>query len=511
MFAEIAGKTQISTCPDDLGVRAARGVAWIGISRVVSQGFQWIVNVVLARLLFPKDFGVLGMAMVFTGLIATVNELGLSAALIQRKDLEDRHLNAAFWASLVMGIMLWVVAAVASPLVAAFYRAPIVQPVMIVSAIGFVIGPISVVHRAMLDRTLAFNKLAAVEIGGILLGGISSLVLALLGWGIWSLVVGNLLREAGMVVVGWYVNRWRPAWHFDFASFRELFRFGGNVAGTNIVNYARENADYLLVGRLLGVTQFGYYSMAYRLITWPLRNISWLVTRVAFPAFSNIQDDLPRLRRGYLRSVSYISLITFPMLVGLIAVAPELIRTIYTVKWAPAILPIQILCVAGLFKSVGTTVGSIIKSRGRADIELKWNLVYLVLSIVFVLFGIPFGIVGVATSITILFVLATPIIQGISNHLIDLSWKEYLKALRPATLGSALMLFELIVYKRFLTSLAQASDWVILCTSVPLGAISYFLLLKLGRVQVLDDGWQMVIHLSESGVVKLKHKLSLST
>jgi O-antigen/teichoic acid export membrane protein len=505
-IVETTEKTQSSTQLDDLGVRAARGVAWVGISRVVSQGFQWIVNVILARLLFPEDFGILGMASVFTGLIATVNELGLSAAIIQRQDLEDRHLDAAFWASLLMGIVLWVISAAASPLVGAFYNAPMVQPIMIASALGFVVGPISVVHRAMLDRALAFNRLAAVEIGGILLGGIFSVTLAFLGCGVWSLIVGNLLREAGTVIVGWYVNRWRPAWRFDFASFKELFRFGGNVAGTRVVNYATANVDYMLIGRLLGATQFGHYSMAYHLITWPLRHVSFLVTKVTFPAFSSIQEDLSRLRRGYLKSISYISLITFPALAGLIAVAPEFVRTVYTAKWVPAILPIQVLCVAGLFKSVGTTVGSVIQSRGRPDIELKWNLVYLVLITVSVLLGVRYGIVGVAASITILVILTTPIIQGISNRLIRLSWKDYLQALLPATLGSALMLFELIAYKRVLSSVAWANDWVVLCTSVPLGAISYLLMLKLGRVQALGEGWEMVIRLSKSGTAKLRRK-----
>ncbi|MDY7080686.1 MAG: MOP flippase family protein [Chloroflexota bacterium] len=505
--AKTAEEARLSTHSGDLGALAARGVAWVGISRVVSQGFQWIVNVVLARLLFPEDFGILGMATVFTGLIATVNELGLSAAVIQRKDLEDRHLNAAFWASVMMGIVLWAIAAAVSPLVATFYRAQLVQLVIVISALGFVIGPLSVVHRATLDRTLAFNKLAAVEIGGILLGGISSLALALLGWGVWSLVVGNLLREAGMVIVSWYVNRWRPAWRFDLSSFRDLFRFGGNVAGTRVVNYATANVDYLLIGRLLGATQFGYYSMAYQLITWPLRHISFLVTKVTFPAFSSIQDDVPRLRRGYLKSVSYISLITFPMLAGLIAVAPEFIRTVYTTKWIPAVLPIQVLCVAGLFKSVGTTVGSVIQSRGQPDIELKWNLVYLVLITIFVLLGVQYGIVGVAVSIAILVTLTTPIIQGISNRLIDLSWKDYVRALIPAILGSVLMLLELIVYKWFLIFFTPADDLVILCTSVPLGVISYSLMLKLGRVQALEEGWQMFIQLSGSGMAKLKQKV----
>ncbi|MCG7847617.1 MAG: MOP flippase family protein, partial [ANME-2 cluster archaeon] len=397
----------------------AIGILWTGISQLSTQVFRFIVIIILARLLHPEEFGIVGLAAIFIGFISTVNELGMSAAIIQRKDVDETHLSTSFWASVGTGITLFVLTVLVSPLVADFFQEDLVQPILIITAIGLVIGSFSVVHRALLEKSLDFKKITITEVCAAYVSGIISILLAISGYGVWSLVFGGLVGNFISVIILWKISAWRPSLKFSFAHFKELFGFGGHVMGSRLLNYIDSNMDYLVVGKLLGAVALGYYTLAYHLITFPLHKISIIVTRVTFPAFSTIQDDNDTLRKGYLKVVRYISLITFPMLAGMFVVAPEFVVVVFGTKWAPMILPLQILCLAGALKSVGTTVGSILLSKGRADIQFKWNILTAILLPIAVLLGANYGIVGVAAAITVMTISLFPIIQMITNKLID--------------------------------------------------------------------------------------------
>ena len=205
-----------------------------------------------------------------------------------------------------------------------------------------------------------------------------------------------------------------------FHILKSYLAFGSHVMGSSVLNYIDTNVDYLVVGRMIGASALGYYTLAYNLITFPLYKISTIITRVTFPAFSKIQNDNQTLRTGYLKVVRYISMITFPMLAGMFVVAPEFIMVVYGSKWTPMILTLQILCLAGALKSIGTTVGTILLSKGRPDIQFKWNILTVIVLTIAVLLGVKYGIEGVAAMVTISAVLLFSIIQRITNKLIDL-------------------------------------------------------------------------------------------
>jgi PST family polysaccharide transporter len=290
------------------------------------------------------------------------------------------------------GIILFVLTVLVSPFVADFFKEDLVQPILIFTAIGLIIGSFSVVHRALLEKSLNFKKITIAEVCAALVSGIIAIFLAINGYGVWSLVFGGLAGNFISVIILWKISAWRPSLKFSFAHFKELFGFGGHVVGSRVLNYIDSNMDYLVVGKLLGTSALGYYTFAYHLITFPLHKISMIVTRVTFPAFSTIQDDNDTLRKGYLKVVRYISLITFPMIAGIFVVAPEFVVVVYGAKWAPMILPLQILCLAGALKSVGTTVSSILLSKGRADIQFKWNIFTAIVLPIAVIIGATFFI-----------------------------------------------------------------------------------------------------------------------
>lgn len=465
---------------------SAFGVMWTGISQFFSQGFQFIVIIILARLLYPEEFGIVGMAAIFTGFISRFNELGLSSAIIQRKDVNEIHLSTSFWTSLGAGTILCILTILVSPYIADFFREDLVRPILIVSSINFIVGSFSVIPRTLFSKSLEFKKLAIVEISATFISGILSILLAINGYGVWSLVLGGLSSSFISVLILWRLSPWRPSLIFSILHFKELFAFGSHVMGSSVLNFIDSNVDYLVVGKMIGASALGYYTLAYNLMTFPLYKISTIVTRVTFPAFSKIQDDNKALQNGYLKAVKSISLITFPMLAGMFIVAPEFIVVIYGSKWTPMILPLQILCLAGALKSIGTTVGSILLSKGRADIQFKWNIFTVIVLTIAVLIGVKYGIVGVASMVTISTVLLFFIIQKITNKLIDLSMYNYLKSIYPAFIGSITLIIVVNIYQRIIM-VYGLTDASMLISSALMGIIVYVMFMRVFFYNLLRE------------------------
>ena len=453
------------------------GVLWSAASQFSTQIFQFIVIIILARLLLPEDFGIIGMAVIFTGLVQTINELGLSAAIIQRKNITENHLSTSFWISLGLGIILCITTVTISPYIADFFNNQLVGPVVSVLSIGFILGAGGVVHKSLLLKNIDFKRIATAEIIASVTSGAVSVILALLGFGVWSLVFGTVLGNFARMLLLWVVCTWRPSVIFDLTSFKELFTFGVHVMGSGFLNYFDSNADYLLIGKFLNATALGYYTFAYQLSTFPLMKISSIIASVTFPAFSIIQDDNDMLRDAYLKVTKYISIVTFPMLSGLIVVTPDFIPIVFGEKWVPMIIPLQILCVAGALKSVATTVGSILLSKGRSDIQFKWNIFTAIVLPIAILIGIKYGITGVAMAITIMSCLLCLIIQKITNDMINLSFTDYFKALYPATIGSIFVMSSLLIYQRL--SIYNNMDILSLISSIMLGFIMYLLTIRI--------------------------------
>ena len=476
----------------NLKMSTSFGLLWTGISQISTQAFNFIVIVILARLLLPEDFGTVGLAVIFTGFINTVNELGMSAAIIQKKKLSEIHLSTSFWSTVSMGLLLCIFTILLSSYVADFFNNDLVKPILMVSSAGFIIGSLSVVHKATLEKSLNFKKTTVVEIYSVFISGIVSVFLAIYGQGVWSLVFGSLLGNLTSTIFYWNMNKWRPSFTFSFTHFKELFSFGGHTTGARILNYISARTDYIVIGKLLGSGLLGYYSLAYQLVTIPLHKVSSTVMRVTFPAFSIIQDKNEILREGYLKIIRYTSLITFPMLAGLFVVAPEFVTVIYGQKWSPMIVPLQILCLAGALKSIGMMVGPIQFAKGRADIQVKWQLFTAIVMPVAVIIGVNYGITGVAGAVSIMTVFLVLIIQNITNKLIGLDMYSFLKEIFPATISSLIIIISVEIYKKAIYSYDAPLKYVLI-TSVFVGMIIYIVFMCLFFNDILKE-MKLLIH-----------------
>lgn len=453
---------------------------WSGLGQFTTQGFNVIIKIVLARLLFPEDFGILSMALVIIFLMQLVSSLGLESAIIQRKNINDKHISTSFYISIGAGIVLCIFTFIISYFIALFFENKLLELVIKVLSLTIVAHSFGVVPLALLKKKINFRAIAFVEICSVIILGVVSITLAYFGFGVWSLVVGLLLEQSVKSFLLCFVCSLRINATFNFMAFKELFGFGRNVLGSQVLNYFGSNIHYLLIGKFLNVTELGFYTFAYQMAAFPLLNISFAISKVVFPAFADIQDETIRLRKGYLKTIKHTSFITFPLLTGLAVISPIFVPLAIGVKWCPMILPLQILCIMGAIKSIETYVGVILLSKGRSDIQFKWNIFTAIALPIAVLIGLRYGIVGIAFAHLIMECVLSIIIQNITNQLINLKFIDFLKALYPATICSIILAISILLFQRISTLFFLPNIVIFICLVV-IGAILY-----ISAIRIID-------------------------
>ncbi|MDJ0674819.1 MAG: MOP flippase family protein [Calothrix sp. MO_167.B42] len=454
--------------------QATSGIKWSSISQVGRQVMQFVTTAILARLLSPADFGLLGMATIVIGFVGLFKDLGTSAAVIQIKNLSDSLVHSIFWINVAFGILGTIILFITSPLVANFYEEPKIAPVLMLLSLSFFISGISILQKALLEKDLAFNKLAKIEIAAVFSGSATGIVSALLGFGVWSLVYQSLAVTTVTTILLWITTHWKPKLLFSWNEVKQVSSYSLHLTGFNIFNYFARNADYLLIGKFLGTESLGYYTLAYRLMLYPLQNISAVLSRVMFPVFSQVQNDNDRFSRAYLKVVATIALVTFPMMIGLWAVSEPFILTFFGSQWQPVIILLMILAPLGMVQSIGTTVGTIYTSKGRTDWMLRWGICAGILATIAIMLGLQWGIVGVATAYATASATLTYPSFAIPFRLIDLRVRDLIAVLWRPFLASLLMLSVLMSLKIFILPKSLANAWI-LGILVPTGFITYLL------------------------------------
>jgi len=455
---------------------AASAIKWGGVSQIGRQLLQVVTLVVLARLLSPADFGLVSMAAVFVGFIAIFKDLGVAAAIVQRKELTQRLLSTVFWATLALGFLSALTMVLIAPLVGDLYKQPSVALLLRVLSIAFVISGAAVLQQALLERHLRMRQLAILELISAAAGSFLAILVAFLGGGVWSLVTMSLTTAAVNSALLWVANSWRPSRVFSWSDFRSVLNFSLNLTGFNIINYFVRNADNLLVGRYLGSVALGYYSMAYRILLFPLANISSVMGRVMFPVYSRISTDLERFRRGYLLTARAISLATFPLMCGVFALRTPFVLAVFGEKWRPLIVLVAILAPVGLIQSVATTTGSIFMARGRTRLQFMYGLVTGVLAVAAFIIGLRWGVYGVAGAYAVFVLGATYPSFVIPFRLIDLRFGTFLRALWSIVFASSVMCLALVGLERLATG--RFGPVPTLLVLVPLGVGIYALALR---------------------------------
>lgn len=415
------------------------GTKWVVFANIFRQVLSLVSLTVYARLLSPDDFGIFAVLMIFVGFLEMFSDMGTSAAIIQKKDPSHELLSSIFYFNLMVGAGLFLILILISYPVASFFAMPEIRVLLPLLSINFIITSFGIVQKANYEKHLDFKHITifqTVSAVGSLVVGISA---AFYGLGVYSLVLQTLTLSLILIALIWRYSKWRPLIHFEWNDISSIWKYTMNLSMFNFVNYFTRNADNFLIGKFLGSYSLGIYSLAYKIMLYPILNISHVLLRILFPAFAKIQHDKNKFRQMYLRIIFAIALISFPIMIGLIVTAETLVPVVFGDKWHGLDMIIMILAPVGMLRSIVTTTGSVFMAVGATDKLFKIGTISAVVTVTCFAIGIPFGVEGVALSFLISNILLWYPALKISWDLIELSVQRGLFELLPVFIISSIM------------------------------------------------------------------------
>jgi O-antigen/teichoic acid export membrane protein len=387
--------------PANLAAVLVSGVLWKALTRGVSGLTRVVLIVVLARLLTPADYGVAQMALVVTAFVGMFSDPALSTALIQRPVIDERDRSTVFWIAIGIGVLLTAIGIATSGLVADFFGEEEVRALFVVTSLSFFLISLSVVHRALLVRRLAYRSLEVRDMVSIVVGGAVAVAVALAGYGPWAIVSSHVVSVLTSTVLLWSILRWRPRATFSIESARNLAGFSTRMFAAGLLSWSTHNLDKVLVGRALGPSPLGTYALAVTTMRLPESFVGRPFQQVLAPALSRIQSEPARLERAWLLSKRVSVAVVAPALLALLVVAPDFIDMVFGDRWDDAVVPLQILCLAGVAHSLASLHWSVLQARGKAGTLLRVTALSAAVTWTGFIVGLQWGIVGVAASYAI--------------------------------------------------------------------------------------------------------------
>lgn len=450
--------------------KTAWGFIWNFSAYFLGKLVVLITTSILARVLAKNDFGLVAAALVAINYLSVLKDLGLGVALIQRKGDVKEAANTVFTINILIGLVLSALIIPLAPLIATFFRDSQVIPVLRWLGISFVINALGSVHINWLVRDLDYRRKLVPELGGALTKGIVSIGMAYLGYGVWSLVFGQITGAIASVILVWIILPWRPRLTIDRKIARSFMHFGASVTLVDIITQITDNIDYVIVGRFFGMIPLSIYTLAYRLPEMLLIGNLWVMGGVVFPAFSSIQDRPNELRRGFLASVHFVELIAVPMCLGLLIAADPIVRVVFGEQWLEAIPVLRVLAIYAWVYSLGYHVGGLYKAIGRPDILLRLSILTLIIIIPSLLIGARFGLIGVAVGHLVAVLIRRIISLTLATQFVNVSILDIFAELRSAFLA-ALVMAPITLAVSYLTT--GLNPFLRLALIALAGAISY--------------------------------------
>ena len=461
-----------------------------GAVTLFSQGIKFLISVattmVLARLLSPSDYGLMGMVVILTGFVGLFRDLGLSTATIQRPDINHRQVTTLFWLNATLGLATALLTCLAAPAIAWFYREPRLVAIAATLSTTFVLGGFTMQHQALLRRQMRFPALAVIDIVSLLAGMATGIGLAAAGARHWALVFAQIAIALTTLLAVWIACKWRPGWPQRNVGAMPMVLFGANITGANIVNYFARNLDNALIGRYWGAVPLGLYSKAYQLLLLPLDQINTPVTSVAVPVLSRMADEPEAYRRAYRRMLQLLTLVTVPGMAFMIAAADWIVFVVLGSQWT-GVSPI-FMCLAASAPAlvVCDTTGWLFVTQGRTNDMLKWTSIGVPLTVAGIVAGLPWGPIGVAISYsTTTLLVVAPLLFWYASRKGPVKQRDFYDALLPVFLPSV-SLMAVVSAVRYWGHMGPIGS---LLTAFPAGAIAFLAVLAVfprGR-EILSD------------------------
>jgi O-antigen/teichoic acid export membrane protein len=470
----------------DLRGKIRRGLGWKLLNVGLGQGSEVIISIVLAHLLVPHDFGLAGLAIVFSGIPLQLTDVGLGAALVRRKSITEEDRSTVFWVTVATGVALTLLGVAISPLLASFFSNSQVMPLFAVLSLTFLFSSLGQTQTALLTREMSFRSLELRNIAATLVGAVAALAVALAGFGAWAIICQMVVTSGVSTLMLWTVSPWRPRLIFSGERFRTLGSFGVKTLGMRMSGWVNTNVDNLLVGRFVGSTALGIYAIAYNLMYLPQSYIISPLRDVLYAAFARLQHEPRRLGDVWLRINNVAGSVLVPAYLGLAAVSPDFVPAVLSSRWNAAIPVLQLLSVGGALGSLQAFNGQVYQALGRPGLYLRFLCFATVVTVTAFGIGLVWGVVGVAGSYA-----ASRAIMLVSNslemsRLMDFDLWRMLRSYtevvgRSAAMGAAVYAGRLALVHFGLPAGAR------LAILVASGAVFYLLLTRLVAPDLLRD------------------------
>ena len=403
------------------------GMLWSAFQRFGTMSISFTSNLVLARLLLPEDFGCIGMLMVFIAISNTFIDGGFASAIIQKQGVTQVDISTVFYWNLFLAVLLFGGLYIIAPFIAKFYKISLLQEVLRVQGFVLITNAFCVIQNALLIKKLQFKILAKVNLLATLIGAVVGIIFAYMNYGVWSLVIKMLVISCMTSILLWFCGKWRPSLCFGWSSFKSLFNYGGLILSANLVETLYTHIQALLIGRYFSSRDLGFYTQAKQLEEIPTSSLSQIVNQVTFPVFSQLQGDVDKLKMGVKKNVKMITFLTFPLMSLLIVIARPLIVFLYSSKWEESVPYFQLLCIFGMVYTLNTVNTNVYKSIGKSKLFFFVQAGKRVLSILFIVAGMQFGIMQMMWAVALSGYLHFLINGIISGRVIQYGFWEQVK------------------------------------------------------------------------------------
>lgn len=424
---------------NSLKSKTVSGILWSAVERFSLQGVQFIINIIMARLLLPSDYGMMGMLAVFLQISQAFIDGGFTNALIQRKSRSEVDFSTVFYFNIIVAFLFYILIFFSAPLIADFYHMPELDIVARIIALSLIISSLSSVHKTKLTINIDFKTQSKISLISAMVSGLIGIGMAYNGYGVWALVTQMLINTVFLTILYFYFLRWTPLKLFSWESFKSLFSFGSKLLVSSLIHTIYYNLYSIVIGKRFSATSLGYYTRAEQFAMFPSSNVNSIISRVTFPVLSTMQDDDEKLALAYRKYIRLSSYVIFPLMMGLIVLAKPLIILLLTDQWIGVVILLQILCLDWMLDHLSIINLNLLYVKGRSDRALRLEIIKKIIATIILFSSIPFGIIGMCWGRVLYSVIATYLNTYYTKQLINLNFSAQIRDILPSFLLSILM------------------------------------------------------------------------
>jgi teichuronic acid exporter len=464
--------------------QALQGFIWSFLQQFSTQLITFLVQIILARILLPAEFGLIGMLTVFIGVGTALFEGGMTTSLIRVSKTDSKDYSTVFFFNLGVSLLIYILFFFSAPYIAQFYKQPVLTDIARVYGLSFVFLAFGTVQNTILTKEMKFKKQAFITFPALLIGSLVGVFFAYNNYGVWSLVYSMLLTNFLTSIFLWFSSNWRPQFIFDIDRFKLHFHFGYKMTISGLLDTIFTNIYQIIIGRLYNPVTVGYYTRANSLMMLPVGNVSAALNKVVFPLFAKVQDDISALRAAYKKIMLIVLFIITPIIVLMALLANELVAFLFTEKWLPIVPMFRIICLSGILYPLHLYNLMILQVKGRSDLFLKLEIIKKVVLIFIIIISVLFGFTGLLIGSVIASIIALFINTYYAGSIIDYTMKQQLLDILPVFVISTCMGLLVFIVNNYLSDYNNISRLIL---SSIIGIIVYVFLALIFKFQTIKD------------------------